>query len=89
MILGIEVRPNTTLAADAGLQVEEKGAIWVDERMQAAVEGVWAAGDCMQSFHLVSKRPFYVALGTVANKQGRDVHVMLSHPFHAMVDSNR
>jgi len=43
----------------------------VNERMQTPVEGVWAAGDCAQSFHLVSRRPFYVALATVANKQGR------------------
>jgi NADPH-dependent 2,4-dienoyl-CoA reductase/sulfur reductase-like enzyme len=39
--------------------------------MQTAIEGVWAAGDCVESFHLVSRRPFYIALGTVANKQGR------------------
>jgi len=35
------------------------------------VPGVWAAGNCVESFHLVSRRPFYIALGTVANKQGR------------------
>ena len=33
--------------------------------------GVWAAGDCAESFHLVSRRPVHIALGTVANKQGR------------------
>ena len=32
---------------------------------------MWAAGDCCESFHLVSERPVHVALGTVANKQGR------------------
>jgi NADPH-dependent 2,4-dienoyl-CoA reductase/sulfur reductase-like enzyme len=71
VILGIGVRPNTKLAADAGMQMGEQGAIPVDERMQTAIEGVWAAGDCVQSWHLVSQKPFYVALGTVANKQGR------------------
>ena len=36
-----------------------------------SVDGVWAAGDCAESFHLVSRRPVHVALGTVANRQGR------------------
>ncbi|HUT17592.1 MAG TPA: FAD-dependent oxidoreductase [Anaerolineae bacterium] len=70
-ILGMGVRPNAGLAAEAGLDLGERGSIVVNERMQTAGEGVWAAGDCAQSFHLVSRRPTYVALGTVANKQGR------------------
>lgn len=31
---------------------------------------MWAAGDCAETYHLVSKKPFHVALGTVANKTG-------------------
>jgi len=71
VILGLGVRPNTKLAEDAGLTLGEKDAIQVNDRMQAEAEGVWAAGDCVQSFHLVSRRPIHIALGTVANKQGR------------------
>jgi NADPH-dependent 2,4-dienoyl-CoA reductase/sulfur reductase-like enzyme len=48
-----------------------RGAIWVDQRQRTSVDGVWAAGDCCESFHLVSRQQVYVALGTVANKQGR------------------
>jgi len=71
VVLGLGVRPNTALAQEAGIPLGERGAIVVNERMQTPVEGVWAAGDCAQTFHLVSRRPFWVALGTVANKQGR------------------
>jgi NADPH-dependent 2,4-dienoyl-CoA reductase/sulfur reductase-like enzyme len=71
VILGLGVRPNSSLAGEAEIPLGEKGAVRVNERMQTAVEGVWAAGDCVESFHLVSRKPFYVALGTVANKQGR------------------
>jgi NADPH-dependent 2,4-dienoyl-CoA reductase/sulfur reductase-like enzyme len=71
VILGIGVQPNAALAREAGIPLGEHGAIRVDERMQTEIDGVWAAGDCVQSFHLVSRRPFHVALGTVANKQGR------------------
>ena len=70
VIVGLGTRPNTALAAAAGLTLGEKGAIRVNPRMQSSAAGVWAAGDCAESFHLVSRRPFYVALGTVANKQG-------------------
>jgi NADPH-dependent 2,4-dienoyl-CoA reductase/sulfur reductase-like enzyme len=71
VILGMGVRPNSDLAEQAGLPLGEKDAIKVNDRLQTADENIWAAGDCVESFHLVSKKPFYVALGTVANKQGR------------------
>lgn len=71
VILGLGVQPGTELARRAGIPLGERGAIVVNDRMQAGVEGVWAAGDCVESFHLVSRRPVHVALGTVANKQGR------------------
>lgn len=71
VVLGMGVRPNSGLAGEAGVPLGVKGAIRVNELMQTEVEGVWAAGDCVESFHLVSRRPFYVALATVANKQGK------------------
>jgi NADPH-dependent 2,4-dienoyl-CoA reductase/sulfur reductase-like enzyme len=71
VVLGLGVRPNSDLARDADIPLGERGAIVVNERMQTPREGVWAAGDCAQTFHLVSRRPFWLALGTVANKQGR------------------
>jgi NADPH-dependent 2,4-dienoyl-CoA reductase/sulfur reductase-like enzyme len=71
VILGLGVRPNTGLAAAAGIPLGEKGSIRVNERMETGIAGIWAAGDCAESFHLVSRRPFYIALGTVANRHGR------------------
>ncbi len=71
VVLGMGVRPNSDLAKAAEIPLGEKGGIIVNERQHTRIEGVWSAGDCVQSFHLVSRRPFFVALGTVANKQGR------------------
>ena len=71
VVLGMGVRPNARLAQEAGIPLGEKGSIKVNSRLETEVEGVWAAGDCAESFHLVSRKPFYVALGTVANKHGR------------------
>jgi NADPH-dependent 2,4-dienoyl-CoA reductase/sulfur reductase-like enzyme len=70
-VLGIGVAPNSALAADAGLRTGARGAIAVDRRQRTSADGVWAAGDCCESFHLVAERPVHIALGTVANKQGR------------------
>lgn len=71
VILGLGVRPNTALAAAAGIPLGEKGSIRVNQRMETGIAGIWAAGDCAESFHLVSRTPFYIALGTVANRHGR------------------
>lgn len=71
VVLGIGVRPNSKLAADGGIPLGVTGAIWVDERQHTRVDHVWAAGDCAESVHRVSHRPIHIALGTVANKQGR------------------
>ena len=71
VVLGLGVAPASGLASDAGLETGAKEAVVVDPRQRTSAEGVWAAGDCCQSFHLVSRRPVHLPLGTVANKQGR------------------
>jgi NADPH-dependent 2,4-dienoyl-CoA reductase/sulfur reductase-like enzyme len=71
VVLGVGVQPRTELAAEAGLPLGVSGAVRVDDRMRTGIPGVWAAGDCAETFHLVSRRPVYLPLGTTANKQGR------------------
>ena len=71
VVLGLGVRPNTALAEAAGIPLGPAGGIAVDQRLRTGVEGVWAAGDCVEKFHRVSRRPVTIALGTYANKEGR------------------
>ncbi|SHF36288.1 Pyruvate/2-oxoglutarate dehydrogenase complex, dihydrolipoamide dehydrogenase (E3) component [Desulfacinum infernum DSM 9756] len=71
VLLGMGVVPNTDLAREAHIPLGERGAVRVDRRMATQVEGVWAAGDCAESFHRLTGRPIHVALGTVANRHGR------------------
>jgi NADPH-dependent 2,4-dienoyl-CoA reductase/sulfur reductase-like enzyme len=71
VVLGLGVRPEVTLAQGAGVPVGASGAIAVDRRMRTGVPGVWAAGDCAEKFHRVSREPVAIALGTHANKEGR------------------
>ena len=72
VVLGLGVRPNSALAAAAGLAVGPTGGVRTDRRMRVeGAEGVWAAGDCVETRHLLTGEPVYVPLGTHANKQGR------------------
>ena len=71
VVLGLGARPNTELAAAAGIPVGPTGGIVVDRQMRTEIEGVWAAGDCTEKFHLVSRGPVAFLLGTHANKEGR------------------
>jgi NADPH-dependent 2,4-dienoyl-CoA reductase/sulfur reductase-like enzyme len=71
VVMGAGVRPNSDLAREAGLPLGVFDAIKVDDHMRTPVEGIWAAGDCAETVQLVTGRPFWVSLATVAGKQGR------------------
>jgi NADPH-dependent 2,4-dienoyl-CoA reductase/sulfur reductase-like enzyme len=72
VVLGIGVRPATSLAKDAGLPIGEHDGLCVDDRMRVeGQDGIWAAGDCVESFDRVARNSVHVPLGTHANKQGR------------------
>jgi NADPH-dependent 2,4-dienoyl-CoA reductase/sulfur reductase-like enzyme len=72
VVLSTGVRPATDLARRAGLRVGETGALEVDDGQRCAgVAGVYAAGDCVESWHRVLRKAVNVQLGTHANKQGR------------------
>ncbi|MGH9721429.1 MAG: FAD-dependent oxidoreductase [Bryobacteraceae bacterium] len=71
VVLATGQRPNTELAAEAGVELGRTGAIRVDDRCSTNLPGVFAAGDCCETHHLVSGRAVYIPLGTTANKMGR------------------
>lgn len=71
VVLGIGVAPDSKLAGDAGIELGARGAVHVDRRQETSVEGIWAAGDCCESTHLITGEQVHIALGTYANKQGR------------------
>jgi NADPH-dependent 2,4-dienoyl-CoA reductase/sulfur reductase-like enzyme len=71
VVLGLGTRPAVGLAESSGITLGDSGAIAVNPRMRTPQEGVWAAGDCVETRHLVSGRPVSHHLGTIANKQGR------------------
>ncbi|RZL44858.1 MAG: flavoprotein oxidoreductase [Pedobacter sp.] len=70
VILGMGTAPNTSFLNDSKIKLAENKAIIVNTKQRTHIKNVWAAGDCAQTRNLVSKKPFYIALGTVANKTG-------------------
>ncbi len=78
VFLGTGVKPNSSLAAEAGIETGARGAIAVNRKLQTSAPDVWAAGDCAESYHLVSGEQVFIALGTVANKHGVVVGTNLS-----------
>ncbi|MEU8895582.1 FAD-dependent oxidoreductase [Nocardia sp. NPDC048505] len=72
VVLGIGVRPETTLAAAAGLPLGEHGGLLTDLSMRVqGQDAIWAGGDCVEVLDLVSGRRVHIALGTHANKHGQ------------------
>lgn len=71
VLISTGVKPNVALAQDAGIALGETGAIKVDEDMRTNVPDVYACGDCIEQFHVVTGKPVYCPLGSTANKTGR------------------
>lgn len=71
VLLAIGVKPNSTLAREAGLKLNEKGGIVVDPYMKTSDENIYAVGDVIQVEDFVLKTPAMVPLAGPANKQAR------------------
>jgi NADPH-dependent 2,4-dienoyl-CoA reductase/sulfur reductase-like enzyme len=70
VLVVVGVRPDTSLAAGAGAALGARGAIAVDRGMRTNLPDVYAAGDCVVTYHRLLGET-YLPLGTTAHKQGR------------------
>jgi CoA-dependent NAD(P)H sulfur oxidoreductase len=68
--IGVGVRPEVALAAAAGIELGETGAVRTDERQRTSAPGVYAAGDCCEVLQRVSGRRVWLPLGQPAVRQG-------------------
>ncbi len=71
VIMAVGIAPNTELASDAGLEMAQGGFIKVNEKMQTSDPDIYAGGDCVVIKNLVSGKPGFFPLGSMANRQGR------------------
>jgi NADPH-dependent 2,4-dienoyl-CoA reductase/sulfur reductase-like enzyme len=71
VLVGVGVEPNSALAQSAGIKVGVRGAVRVTRRMETNIPDIYAAGDCVETWHRVLNRATYLPLGSTAHKQGR------------------
>lgn len=71
VLVATGVRPNSELADSAGVHTGARGAIRVNTSMQTNMPDIYAAGDCVETWHRIFKQYKYLPLGTASHKQGR------------------
>ncbi|MBM7556640.1 FAD-dependent oxidoreductase [Halanaerobacter jeridensis] len=71
VLLSIGVKPNVELAQEAGIELGETGAIKVNSKLETSAPDVYAAGDCVETKHMITDEAVWIPLGSTANKQGR------------------
>jgi NADPH-dependent 2,4-dienoyl-CoA reductase/sulfur reductase-like enzyme len=73
VVVGVGVAPNSDLAAEAGIDLGETGAIATDEYGRTSAPNVYAAGDCAEATNVVTGEPDHVPLALTANRAGRAI----------------
>ncbi len=73
IILSVGVRPNSAIAATAGIDVGSTGGIQVDEHLHTNCQNIWAVGDVIETPHPILGGSMMIPLGGPANRQGRIV----------------
>lgn len=73
VVLAIGVRPETTLAEEAGLEIGKLGGIKVDANYRTSDPDIYAVGDAIEVYHRLTHQPTRLALAGPAQKQARAV----------------
>ncbi|MBP3391487.1 MAG: CoA-disulfide reductase [Clostridia bacterium] len=71
IIMSVGVRPETAIAKDAGIELNQRGSIVVNNKMQTSLPNIYAVGDGVEVEDFITKKPAFVPLAGPANKQGR------------------
>jgi NADPH-dependent 2,4-dienoyl-CoA reductase/sulfur reductase-like enzyme/rhodanese-related sulfurtransferase len=83
VILSAGIRPNTEVAAAAGITTDRRGLIIVDEYLQTNLPDIFAVGDCASVRNRITGKDTYSPMGSTANKTGRLVVANLFAPVEA------
>ena len=71
IILSVGVRPETAIAKDCGIELNPRGSIIVNNKMQTNLPNIYAVGDAVEVEDFIAKKPAFIPLAGPANKQGR------------------
>lgn len=71
VIMAVGTRPETDLARKAKIKIGALSGILTDDRMRTNIEGIYAAGDCVQTTDPVTGQAGLTALWPDARRQGQ------------------
>ena len=71
VIMSVGVRPDTAFLRDSGVELNNRGSIVVNDRMQTSIPDVYAVGDAVVVKNFITKEAAFIPLAGPANKQGR------------------
>ena len=71
IIMSVGVKPETELAGNCGIKLNERGCIIVNSKMQTNIPNIYAVGDAVECENFITKAPSFIPLAGPANKQGR------------------
>jgi NADPH-dependent 2,4-dienoyl-CoA reductase/sulfur reductase-like enzyme/peroxiredoxin family protein/rhodanese-related sulfurtransferase/TusA-related sulfurtransferase len=78
VVMAVGVRPEVRLAAEAGLELGQTGALRVDRRLRTSDPNIYAVGDAIEVTGIIAGKTFWVPLAGPANRQGRILADILS-----------
>ena len=73
IILSVGVKPETDIAKNCGIKVNQRGNILVNKNMETNIPDIYAVGDAIEVENFITKAPAFIPLAGPANKQGRIV----------------
>lgn len=71
VIMAIGVHPDTDIAKKAGVQINARGSITVNENMVTSDKDIYAVGDAVEVTDFITGQKAFIPLAGPANKQGR------------------
>ncbi len=71
VVLATGAVPNVEIARDAGITIGVSGAISVNTHMETNIPDIYAAGDCAETYSMITGGKIWTPLGSIANKEGR------------------
>ncbi len=71
IIMSVGVRPETAIARDCGIELNPRGSIVVNNKMQTNLPNIYAVGDAGEVEDFITKKTAFIPLAGPANKQGR------------------
>lgn len=71
VFMGIGVKPESALAANAGVLIGPSGGIKTDKNLKTNIKDIYAAGDCVECENILTGEEKLYYLANIASRQGR------------------